>query len=103
MYAALGAVAGVAFAIGLEGKAQAAKGFLAGVMGAILGSIIFSVIHTILYPLEWDFSPMPGKTTSRLFAHLCTSLLVAICVVVALTGQRPQTGSNGRGPEHKNV
>ena len=99
----IGAVAGLAFAVGLSGMANAATGFLAGVMGAILGSIIFSVIHTIMFPLEWDLSPMPGKTASRLFAHSCASLLAAVCVVVALTGQKPQAAATPTAPERSNA
>ena len=53
-------------------------------MGAILGSVLFAVVHTIAFPLEWDFSPMPGKTLSRLLAHLCVAVLSVTCAALAL-------------------
>ncbi len=99
MYAAIGAATGLAFALGLAGRTGAGRGLLAGAMGAILGSIAFSVVHTIVFPLEWDLSALPGKTMSRLLAHLCVSVMAASCVVVALTGEKPQAHTKTGAPE----
>ena len=88
MYSAIGGVAGLALGIGLRGWAGAVKGFVAGALGASLGSLVFNTVHTIAFPLEWDFSPMPGHTTSRLVAHLCVALLTVVSVVSVLAGER---------------
>ena len=74
-YSAIGGAAGLAFGFGFMGRGGAARGFLAGAMGATLGSVLFAVVHTLAFPLEWDFSPMPGMTLSRLLAHLCVAIL----------------------------
>jgi hypothetical protein len=87
MYSSIGAVGGLAFGLGFKGWGDAARGFLAGGMGAALGSIFYNVFHTFAFPLEWDFFPMPGKTTSRLLAHLCVALPTVICIVAALIGR----------------
>jgi hypothetical protein len=88
MYSAIGSIAGMALGIGLKGSAGAVKGFVAGAMGAALGSLVFNTVHTIAFPLEWDFSPMPGHTTSRMIAHLCVALMTVISVVSVLAGER---------------
>jgi len=83
MYASIGGVGGLAFGLGLCGPGGAGRGLLAGAMGAVLGSIIYNILHTITFPLEWDFSPMPGKGGSRLLAHLCVALSCIACVVAS--------------------
>ncbi len=87
MYAAIGAIGGIAFGMGFIGWRAAGRGLLAGAMGAVLGSLVYNILHTTFMPLEWDYSPMPGKTATRLLAHLCVSLLSVICVVAALYPQ----------------
>jgi hypothetical protein len=83
-YAAIGGSAGLAFGGALLGPRGAARAFPAGAMGGILGSVLFAVVHTIAFPMEWDFSPMPGKDLSRVLAHLCVGLLSATCAALAL-------------------
>lgn len=83
-YASIGGAAGLAFGYGLLERRGAARGLLAGVMGAVLGSMIFAVLHTMLFPMEWDFSPIPGKTVSRLLAHVCVAVLSVTCATLAL-------------------
>ena len=61
VYAAIGGAGGLAFGYGLLGRTGAAKAGLAGIMGAVLGSVFFAVLHTLFFPMEWDFSPLPGK------------------------------------------
>jgi hypothetical protein len=95
MYASIGGVGGLAFGLGLCGAGGAGKGLLAGAMGAVLGSISYNILHTIAFPLEWDFSPMPGKGGSRLLAHLCVALSCIACVVVA-SQARAQTRRRGK-------
>ncbi len=95
LYALIGGVGGLAFGLGLCGLGGAAKGLLGGAMGAILGAIIYNVVHTITFPLEWDLSPMPGKSVSRLLAHLCVALTTIACIVLA-TDERVQTRRRGK-------
>jgi hypothetical protein len=84
LYAAIGSTAGLAFGLGLMGRWGAVRGLLAGFMGAVLGSVAFNVLHTYAFPLEWDFSPMPGRSLSRLLAHLCVAVLAVLCVVLVV-------------------
>jgi len=86
MYSAIGSVAGLALGSSLNGCSGAIKGFVAGAMGAGIGSMIFNIVHTIMFPLEWDYSPMPGNSGSRLFAHLCVAFLSVICVTGVVAG-----------------
>ena len=88
MYSSIGGIAGMALGIGLKGWAGAVKGFVAGALGAALGSLVFNIVHTVAFPLEWDFSPMPGQTTSRMIAHLCVALMTVVSVVSVLAGER---------------
>ena len=86
MYSAVGSVAGLALGISLRGWAGAMNGLVAGAMGAGMGSMVFNLVHTIAFPLEWDFSPMPGLCGSRLLAHLCVAFLSVICVAGVVAG-----------------
>ena len=97
-YIAIGAAAGLAFGCGLLGRSGAARGFLAGAMGAVLGSVLFAVVHPLAFPLEWDFSPMPGVTLSRLLAHLCVAILTLACAVIALRDEFRDVGSQAAPP-----
>jgi hypothetical protein len=83
-YSAIGGSAGLAFGYGLRGWRGAARGFSAGAMGGVLGSILFAMVHALAFPMEWDFSPIPGKGLSRLIAHFCVAVLSVTCAVLAL-------------------
>ena len=91
VYASIGGAMGLAFGYGLLGRRGAAKGFITGAMGAVLGSVLFAVLHALLFPMEWDFSPMPGNTLSRLLAHVCVAELSVTCVTVALGAEARRT------------
>jgi hypothetical protein len=88
LYAIIGGMGGLVFGVGFKGWSQALRAMLAGAMGAALGSIVYNVTHTIAFPLEWDFSPLPGKETSRLIAHLCAAVFSMVCIVAVLGGQK---------------
>ena len=94
-YAAIGGAVGTAFGYSLLGQRGVTKGLLAGIMGAILGSILFAVLHTFFFPMEWDFSPMPGKSVSRLLAHVCVAMLTMACATIALYEESRRIVSEG--------
>ena len=87
MYSTIGAVAGFSFGFGLSRWRGAGQGLVAGFMGALLGAFVNDVLHTILFPLEWEYSPIPGTGSSRLMGHLLVSLLAMICSVAVLSGR----------------
>jgi hypothetical protein len=88
MYSAIGSVSGLVLGFGIKGWQGAVKGFVAGAFGAALGALVFNTLHTLLFPLEWDFSPMPGHQASRIAAHLCMALFTVVSAVSILTGER---------------
>jgi hypothetical protein len=95
IYASIGGAGGLSFGFGRRGLTGALRGLLAGTTGAILGSIVYNMLHTTAFPLESDYSPLPGKGVSRMIAHICVNLLFVICVVIAV-----QAPSKAIEPEH---
>lgn len=95
MYAAVGAVGGLAFALGFRGWGAGLTGCLAGLLGAVLGSIGFCLLQAVAFPLEPDFSPIPGRAFSRLVAHLCVALAAMLSAVVVLAGREPPKRNAG--------
>ncbi len=89
LYGPIGIVGGVAFGFALTGPGGAGRGAIAGVLGAILGVTTFNITHTIAWPLEWDLAPLPGKSITRLLAHLSVALTFTTCILLATDERVP--------------
>jgi hypothetical protein len=87
IYASLCGVAGLAFGLGKADTRGALQGFSAALMGGIVGTLFYSLVHTICFPLEWDFSPLPGTAFSRLLAFLSVVLIGSVCIASILAGK----------------
>jgi hypothetical protein len=74
----IGIAAGLAFGIGVGDRGAMVQGIIGGGLGALFGAIAFEAINAAAFPLERIESPVPGARTTRLLAHLCVALLVAL-------------------------
>jgi hypothetical protein len=96
IYASLCGVAGLAFGYGKADARGALQGFSAALMGGIVGTLFYSLLHTICFPLEWDFSTLPGTAFSRLLAFLSVVLIGAVCFASILAGKtEPKVSDEG--------
>jgi hypothetical protein len=89
----VGAVAGLAFGLGLGGPRAIAFALLGGLAGAVFGTMAFETINAIAFPLIRVNAPIPGdwltreeaQKLPRLLARLYTGLprlLSCLCVAV---------------------
>jgi hypothetical protein len=92
----LGAVGGMAFALGagLKGRAVARLA-LAGLVGACLGAGIFEVAGGTLDPLAGTSEPVSRTWTTRLLARVLVGLGAGLGVAVGLAGTAAGTRPEG--------
>jgi hypothetical protein len=69
-WAAVGAVGGLAFGIGLGGRARAARGLLGGLTGAIAGAFLYEIIGALASPVSKIIDPIAATWGIRLLAQL---------------------------------
>ena len=89
----LGAVSGLAFAIGLGQPRLAVRAAVAGLVGAVAGSVAFDLIGGFAFPLAKTDSAISLTWPSRLFARLMVGALTAAVVALLLPATRTTTGA----------
>jgi hypothetical protein len=88
----LGAVSGLAFAIGLGQPRLAVRAVVAGLVGAVVGSVAFDLIGGFAFPLAKTDSAISLTWPSRLLARLMVSALTAAVIALLLPAPRAATG-----------
>jgi hypothetical protein len=78
----LGAVAGLAFAIGLGRKGLIWHAVVAGLVGAVLGVILYDVAGETFFPGARTCDPISNTSTTRLLARLFIAVGTAIGLVL---------------------
>jgi hypothetical protein len=77
IWSTLGLVAGTSLGIGLGGRGRILQAGLGGLLGAILATLIYEVVGALAFPMAKTHHPVSEDSTSRLFADLTLTLLVA--------------------------
>jgi hypothetical protein len=90
-----GAVAGLAFAVGLGRPRLIARATVAGVLGAVIGAVAFDLIGAALFSLADTGEAISTTWTSRFAARMLVALATAVLVVFSLPAPSP---SNAEGP-----
>jgi hypothetical protein len=85
----LGAVAGLAFAIGLGQPRLIGRAVASGFAGAVLGSVAFDLIGAFAFPLAKTDSPLARTWVPRLIARALVSVGTAAGVALLLPAPRP--------------
>ena len=81
-WAAVGAVGGLVFGIGLRGRAHAWRGLLGGLMGAIAGAFFYEIIGALALPGSKIIAPIAATWGVRLLAQVLAVILAAAGVAV---------------------
>jgi hypothetical protein len=68
-WAAVGAVGGLAFGLGLGGRARVARGLLAGLLGAVAGAFLYEIIGALALPGTKTSEPIAATWGIRLLAQ----------------------------------
>ena len=69
-WAAIGAVAGLAFGIGLYGSARAGRALLGGLLGAVAGTFLYEIIGALALPATKTIDPVAATWGIRLLAQV---------------------------------
>jgi hypothetical protein len=99
-WAAVGGVGGLAFGIGLGGRARASRGLLGGLLGAVAGAFLYEIIGALALPGTKTVEPIAATWGIRLLAQLL-AVVPAAAGVAALVpdpaGRRSESRSQ-QGP-----
>ncbi|WP_197446994.1 hypothetical protein [Tautonia plasticadhaerens] len=87
-----GALAGLAFGIGLGGRSRVARALLGGLLGAIVGTMLYEVGGAVAFPLVRMSEPLPDSPTARLFGRLAVAIPIAACIAAAAREPVPKPG-----------
>jgi hypothetical protein len=79
LWCALGAAAGLAFAVGRVGlkPIPLLEGALGGLVGAAFGTVVFELVGGFAFPLAHTAYPFSANPGTRLLARLCVTLFAA--------------------------
>lgn len=87
MWGPIGAAGGLAFGLGIGGRAPALKALAGGLAGAVLGAGIYEVVGATVFPLSRAFQPSAGEWPARLLARLMIAVLASAGAALSLTVQ----------------
>lgn len=82
-WAAVCAVGGLAFGIGLGGRDRAGRGLLVGLLGALAGAFLFEIIGALALPDSKMSEPIAATWAVRLLAQ-CLAIIPPAAGIVAL-------------------
>jgi hypothetical protein len=95
-WGAIGTVGGLAFGLGLGGRAFAVRTLFGGLLGAALGTVLFELVGAALFPLARTVQPLALSWGSRLFARLSISTLAAAGAALAMESSCQRAGPAAR-------
>jgi hypothetical protein len=87
-WSALGAAGGLAFGIGLGGRARAARGLVGGLLGAFAGAILYEIIGALALPGSKIIDPIAATWGVRLLTQFLAVIPLA-AGVAALVSDPP--------------
>ncbi len=86
-WAAAGGVGGLAFGMGLGGRARAGRGLLGGLLGAVAGAFLYEIIGALILPATKTVDPIAATWGIRLLAQLLAVVPAAAGVAVLSSRQ----------------
>jgi hypothetical protein len=94
IWAAAGAVAGLAFGLGLGGRGRWLRCALGGLLGGIAATMVYELVGALAFPLDKTSQPVSATVVSRLFAQFTVAVFVAAAAGLGLA----QSPSSRRAP-----
>ncbi len=103
IWAAVGAVAGVAVALGLGDRKRAPRALIGGIAGAWLGAAVYQFGGAVFFALDATTQLVSLSWGSRLLAQLCACLSVSTGIVLALEPAKQRTADRRAENETANA
>jgi hypothetical protein len=88
LWGPLGAIAGLAFGIGL-GPGYRLRSLLYALVGACMGTALYEVIGAALDPLALTSDPVSKTLRTRLLARMLVALAVGMAIALSVRSSRP--------------
>ncbi len=92
IWAGIGAVSGLVFAVGLGGRSRWIPTLVGGLLGAAAAAIVYEIVGALAFPAEHTDLPLSAAITTRGMAQLLVAIFSAIGAVLALH-QSPKKGA----------
>jgi hypothetical protein len=83
-WAAVGAIGGLVFSIGLRGPAGASRGLIGGLTGAIAGAFFYEIIGALALPGNKIIDPIAATWSVRLLAQVLAVIPIAAGVAAII-------------------
>jgi hypothetical protein len=93
-WAAIGAVGGLAFGIGLGGGANAARALLGGLIGALAGAVLYEILGALVLPGAKIIEPVAATWGIRLLAQCVAAISLAAGVAMFVSGSADRKVAN---------
>lgn len=84
IWSVVGAIGGLAFAMGIGGKHRWMKTVLGGLVGAAAATVIYELVGAIAFSSDKTDLPLSHSITTRVMAQLLVAILSAVGVILAL-------------------
>jgi hypothetical protein len=88
----IGAVGGLALALGQGGGARSLAGLTGGILGAVLATVLYEALGASLFPMAATGEPISATAASRLLARLLVPTFAAAGAALVLASQSSATG-----------
>jgi hypothetical protein len=96
-----GAVAGLAFAVGLGEFRLIGRSASAGFIGAVLGTLVFELVGAAAFPMDGTGRPISTSWPSRLLARLMVPLATAAFLTLSLKAPASMPKEVGPSPDRQ--
>jgi hypothetical protein len=97
LWSAVGAIAGLAFGLGLGGKGRWKATLVGGLAGAAAATIIYEIVGALAFASSKTDLPLSASIASRGMAHLLVAILSAVGAAWA-SRQSPRRGAASSVP-----
>jgi hypothetical protein len=97
----LGALGGLAFAIGTGRPGLRGRAMLHGMIGALVGMLIADMIGAFVFPMDGTDEPISGTWYTRLIARVAVAVAVGIAVGMAV--KAPPAAEPSRDPSPPSI
>ena len=84
IWSSIGAVSGLAFAVGLGARGRWIAALAGGMAGAAAATIVYEIVGAIAFAADHTDLPVSSSTTTRGMAQLLVAILAAVVAALAL-------------------